>query len=74
MAQQFSTKVEFDHREFMRSHGKQASGRGSWAFRVPDWNKDEVLWFNGTLTECKAKLAERVQAPKGVTVRATVLP
>jgi hypothetical protein len=74
MEKQFSTKVEFDHSEYIFSHGKQASGRGSWAFKVLAWNKDEIIWFNGTLTECKAQIAERVRAPKGFTVLARVLP
>lgn len=57
-------KLTFTHEAYVREHGRFPFGRGSWAFQA---SRDymarsqhlhgEVLFFNGSLQECKRALA-----------------
>ena len=53
-------KIETTTRAFLRSHGKEPKGRGSWAFQAAtNWTAfdrelvGELKFYYGTLTEAK---------------------
>jgi hypothetical protein len=57
-------------------HGNKPKGFGCWAFKVPDYSRDEVLWVNQcTLAECRKRLLAQVNPTRdwGV-IEAIVLP
>jgi hypothetical protein len=54
-------RLQYTTSNFVRSHGKAPSGRGSWGFQRSDthvaFDRDlhgEVIFHNGTLSEAKA--------------------
>ena len=57
------TSVRFDNSPFVRSHGKEPKGRGSWAFQI-DGLRDARIEFSPSMTLAEARrwMAERVQA------------
>ena len=76
MTAKFSKRVEFNDRQFRFAHGhapRFGAGVAGWAFVVPAWRKDEVIWTKGrTRAECAAEIAAVVQAPVGWTIEAVV--
>jgi hypothetical protein len=71
-----TTATEFTTAAFVRSHGRQARGTGTWAFQQATRHTafsselvGEVLFFSGTLTEAKAQVKAA-----GLTGLVAVLP
>jgi hypothetical protein len=59
--------LRFDSRQFLLSHMRQPSGRGSWAFGFS--LGDRSPWFApGSLTLTEAKAAARLEVERRVAV------
>lgn len=68
-------KLEFTNAAFVRSHGRNPSGRGSWAFQeTVDWSAFDRdlrgdVWFapgSCTLTEAKKAAREHFAGCEGI--------
>lgn len=59
--------ITFDNIEYIKAHGKNPTGRGSWAFSVDRRGQNDVLFSPSmTLTDAK-KWAKAELAAAGVT-------
>ena len=53
--------IRFDTSTYESSHGKQPRGDGYWAFQLmgAPAHVEQPVFLNGTLTQCRAKLAKQ---------------
>lgn len=60
--------ITFDNSEYVKSHGKNPTGRGSWAFSVDRDGKHSVLFSPSmTLTDAKKWVKAELATKAGVT-------
>lgn len=51
--------IDFITTPYVASHGKQPSGRGSWAFSEERNPTTDQVWFSGSMTYQEAKKAAK---------------